>query len=314
MVTSHAMTIRLSALLAVTAFFASPALAKKPAPAPPAAAQDEAEPEADAEPEALPPGMTEGPAKVKLGSNAEIQIPEGTVHGDAATTRALLERSGNLTSGREVGMLINANGEGQVIFEFNAEGYVKDDDKDELDADKMLASLREGQDEANKELVRLGRSELELPRWEVKPLYDPTTHNLEWAPIVRNKASGHESVNYNIRLLGRRGVMEVTLLVSPDKLQAQLPWFRELLKNYTYVAGEDYASWRSGDKVAEYGLAALVGGGAVAAGFKLGIFAKFWKVIVGGIAALGAGLKRLFGGGKVSRPTESDDAAGPPVA
>jgi uncharacterized membrane-anchored protein len=299
-----------------------PAAAKTPtpkpaAPLPAAAAQapgadEESE---EAPPEKLPLGMTAGPAKVQLGSNAELQVPEGSIHGDAKNTKEMLERSGNLTSGQEVGMLLNGNGESEIIFEFDPSGYVKDDDKDELDADKMLKSLRENQEEANKELVRLGRSELELTRWQVTPHYDEATHNMEWAPVVRNKESGHESVNYNVRLLGRRGVMEVTLLVAPEKMEAQMPWFRDVLKNYKYVAGEDYAAWRKGDKVAEYGLAALVTGGAVAAGFKFGIFAKLWKFILAGLAALGAGLKRLFGGGaKVSSPTATagDDRAGPP--
>lgn len=304
------------AALALALLAAHPAAAKAPPPPTPAAAEEAGDDEVGLA-EKLPPGMTLGPAKVKLGNNAELQVPEGSIHGDARNTKKMLEESGNLTSGREVGMLLNADGEASIIFEFDPSGYVKDDDKDALDADKMLKSLRENQDEANKELVRLGRSELELTRWQVTPHYDQATHNMEWAPVVRNKANGHESVNYNVRLLGRRGVMEVTLLVAPDKMEGQMPWFRDVLKAYTYVAGEDYASWRAGDKVAEYGLAALVTGGAVAAGFKFGIFSKLWKFILAGLAAAAAGLKRLFGGGdKVSSPTASasDDRAGPPPA
>lgn len=270
---------------------AVPALAQAPAP----------EAEDEGAPEPLPPGMVEGPTKVRLGINAELFVIEGDVFGDAAVAKRLLEQGGNLISGREMGILLGR--EASVIFEFDEVGYVKDDDKDQLDADKMLETLREGQDRANEELKRLGRPELELPGWQVKPHYDEVTHNLEWAPLVRNKQTGKETVNYNVRILGRRGVTEATLLVSPDKFEAQLPWFRAALKGFSYVAGEDYASFRQGDRIAEYGLAALVTGGVVAVAAKSGLLARLWKFILVGLIALGTGIKRLFGGGETKAQT-----------
>jgi uncharacterized membrane-anchored protein len=310
-----------ASLLSTLAFAKPPR--PKPAPAAPSHAapkpDDEAapgdegtaagEPEEAAEP--LPPGMTAGPAQVKLGSNAGLAVPEGALFGDQAATKSMLEKSGNLTSGREVGMLL-ADDDVAVIFEFDPSGYVKDDDKDALDADKMLASLREGQDEANEELKKLGRPELEIARWQVKPHYEASSHNLEWGPVVKNKQNGHETVNYNVRLLGRRGVMEVTLLVSPEQLDAKLPWFRSTLKGFGYSQGEDYASFRQGDKVAEYGLAALVTGGAVAVAAKSGLLGKLWKVILAALAALGAGVKRMFSGKRA--PPAEPSSAEPPAA
>lgn len=282
-------------LIAVALLFSAPTFAEPPSPADPHEEEpvDEAPGDEVHKAEPLPKGMTSGPATVKVGEGASLAVPEGAIFGDAEATRSMLEKSGNLTSGREVGMLLSD--EAEVIFEFDPIGYVKDDDKDALDADKMLASLREGQEEANTQLKSLGRAELEIARWQVKPHYESTLHNLEWGPVVKNKQNGHETVNYNVRLLGRRGVMEVTLLVSPEKLDQQLPWFRSALTGFTFEKGEDYASFRSGDKVAEYGLAALVTGGAVAVAAKSGLLAKLWKLIVAGIAAGGLALKRLFG-------------------
>lgn len=284
---SSALWVALVVLASAAAFAAGPEKAKKPAPA---AAEGAAAPE---EEEKLPPGMQVGPAKVKLGSEGELQVAEGVIFGDAAATKALLEKSGNLTNGQELGVLLD--GDGATIFEFDPVGYVKDDDKDALDADKMLTSLKEGQEAANVELKRLGRPELEVTRWEVKPHYDLATHNLEWGPIVKDLTSGHESVNYNVRILGRKGVMEVTLIIAPEKLQAQLPAFRSALKGFTFVSGQDYGSWRQGDKVAAYGLAALVTGGVVAAAAKSGLLAKLWKPIGLGLAALVGAIKKLFG-------------------
>jgi uncharacterized membrane-anchored protein len=307
------MTRRLLVLLAAVSFIPSAALAKpskppagkpaaKPAPEAPAAADEEAAPEEERADEPLPPGVTQGPAKVKIGANAELQVPQGSLYGDAAYTKKWLEESGNLLTGREQGSLITQNA--TVIFEWEDSGYVKDDDKDKLDADAMLKSLREGQDEANEELKKLGRPELSIDRWQVKPHYDQASNNLEWGPVVKNKQNEHETVNYNVRVLGRRGTMAVTLLVDPSQLDTTLPWFRNAMKEFSFVKGEDYASWRDGDKVAEYGMAALITGGAVAVAAKSGLLAKLIKPILVGIAAMGAWLKNLFTG-KKKQPTSA---------
>jgi uncharacterized membrane-anchored protein len=282
------------------------ALAQKPAtPTPAEPAAEEVAPEGEGADEPLPPGMTEGPAKVKVGNNGDLQLPAGVIFGDAKVAKDILERSGNLTNGQEVGILLN--GESSVIFEFDPVGYVKDDDKEALDADKMLSSLRETQEEANAELKSRGLDELELTGWQVKPHYDQATHNLEWAPLVLNKKNNHQTVNYNVRILGRRGVMEVTLLVSPEKFDAELPKFRETLKGFSFTQGEDYMSWVKGDKVAEYGLAALVTGGAVAVAAKSGLLGKLLKPLLIGLAALGAAVKNLFTRKKKSSSVVDND-------
>lgn len=281
-----------AALTSVVVFAKPPAKPAAPPPPEQAEAADDADEGAD---EPLPEGMTYGPTKVQLGANAELNVPADTIFADAKATKQLLEKGGNIANGREVGSLLS--GSASTIFEFEDIGYVKDDDKDALDADKMLTALREGQEEANEELKRRGLPQLELTGWTVKPHYDEATHNLEWAPLVRNKDNGHETVNYNVKLLGRRGVMTVTLLVSPDKFDAAMPAFRESLTGFSFVKGEDYASWTKGDKVAEYGLAALVTGGVIAVAAKSGLLGKLIKPLLVALAAAGAWIKRLFSGG-----------------
>ena len=61
------------------------------------------------------------------------------------------------------------------------------------------------------------------------------THNLEWA--IRAESGDRPIINYNTRLLGRKGVMEVILIVKPDALAETLPTFKELLKDYSFKSG-----------------------------------------------------------------------------
>jgi uncharacterized membrane-anchored protein len=240
-----------------------------------------------------------GPAKANLEGMAQIDVPAGYSFLDGKSTRALMKAMGEPTSGHELGLLTATNEDWSVIFEFSDVGYVKDDEKDKLDADKLLESIKRGTAAANKEREAAGNPPLEIVGWEVPPKYDSNTHNLEWA--IRATSGDRPILNYNTRLLGRKGVMEVILIVEPDKLKETLPTFRNLLAGYSFQTGQTYAEYRKGDKVAKYGLAALVVGGAAVGAAKLGLFAwlavlfkKAWKLVVIAIAAVAAAIKNLF--------------------
>ena len=243
-----------------------------------------------------------GPARAELKDIAGVQVPEGFIFTGAKGTQHLLESMGNPASGNELGFLAPTSLVWFVVFEFSDVGYVKDDDKDKLDADKLLKSIKAGTEEANKYRKRMGAPALHITGWEVPPRYNEATHNLEWA--IRGESEGEQVVNYNTRLLGRKGVMEVSLVIDPEYLEATLPTYQVILNDYSYKSGERYAEYREGDKLAKYGLAALIAGGAAAVAVKTGLFAsivlffkKAWKLIVVGLVAVGAWLKRLIGGG-----------------
>jgi len=242
--------------------------------------------------------LLRGPAKAHLGNLAQIDVPPAYVFINGKDYQKLLKAEGEPVSGRELGCMAPTNEEWSVIFKFSDIGYVKDDDK-ELDADKLLDSIKRGTAAANEERKRQGNSPIEVIGWEVPPKYDATTHNLEWA--IRGSVDGQPLLNYNTRLLGRKGVMEVVLVTQPDELPKTLPTFRGLLANYSFETGQTYAEYRPGDKIAKYGLGALVLGGAAVGAAKLGAFAwlavflkKGFKLIVVAFVAVVAFFKKLF--------------------
>jgi uncharacterized membrane-anchored protein len=255
-----------------------------------------------AEPEKEKVPWQEGPGTAKLENTAVLKLPAGYRFVDGNITRRLLKASGEPVSGEELGLVKPDEGKWSVFFDFSPDGYVKDDDKDKLDADKLLRVIKKGNDRGNQERQKMGYPPLNITGWEQKPAYDSATHNLEWA--IRAESEGRPILNYNTRLLGRRGVMQVVLVCQPDELSTILPTFKDLLTGFSYVQGESYAEYRPGDKMAKYGLAALVTGGAVAVAAKTGLlaslillFKKGWKAIVLGVAALLTAIKKLFSRG-----------------
>ena len=225
-----------------------------------------------------------GPGEARLGSVARLTVPAGYVFLDASNTRLFLKSRGEPVSGREVGFLTTTNQLWSVFFIFDEGGYVKDDEQDKLDAAKLLESIQQGVAKANQERQRKGAPTVEVTGWELPPKYDAAKHTLEWA--IRGVCQGQPMVNYNARLLGRRGAMEAVLVVAPNRLQETLPVFRKVLGGCVYRAGQTYGEYEPGDRVAKYGLGALVVGGAALGTEKLGWPA--WALILAGCAAVAA--------------------------
>jgi uncharacterized membrane-anchored protein len=135
--------------------------------------------------------------------------------------------------------------------------------------------------------------------WHTAPFYNKDTNNLEWC--IKGESQGRTIINYNTRILGRGGVMSANLLVGPDGLDASLPVVKKVLAGYAFTQGKRYGEWKSGDKIAKFGLSALVVGGAVGVAAKMGLIAKIaaslgklWKAIIIGLIAMGAAIKKLF--------------------
>jgi uncharacterized membrane-anchored protein len=266
------------------------------APTPPAAG--------DAKPSGIE--WHHGPYNAALGSIAQIQVPAGYMFTDGAGTRRLMELTHNPSSDSELGTVVSEDKTGPnsgwfLLFEFNEIGYVSDSDKS-LDADKLLASMQKGDESANEVRKEKGWSAFHLVGWKKPPFYDATTHNLTWATVGRSDDPKEgDTINYSTRILGRRGAMSVDLVVDPTEMDAAIPAAEGLLRNFSFQQGSRYAEFVKGDKVATYGLAALIAGGAAAAVVKTGLLTKllaalaaFWKVIAVGLAALGASIKRFF--------------------
>lgn len=241
-----------------------------------------------------------------LSDKAEVVIPQGYRFTNGSGTQRMMELSENLSTGREVGMLTTEGLGPWIIFEFADTGYVKDDEKDQINADDMLKKLRAEEKSSNKYRRENGMPELEILGWAVPPRYNEKTHNLEWATHLKSLDNGDISVNYNTRLLGRQGVMEVTLVCKPSIMDQMIAEQEKILAGFDYIQGERYAEFREGDKVAKYGLTALIAGTGAFAAVKTGLFGKLGVLlaklgkaaillVLGVIAAVKSFFGKLFG-------------------
>ncbi|PZP93812.1 MAG: DUF2167 domain-containing protein [Variovorax paradoxus] len=251
-----------------------------------------------------------GPAAIALRNQAHLQLPAGYLWIPQPAAGQLMQAMGNRTDDSLIGTIYPA-GEGEwfVVVKFVNEGYIKDDDAKDWNADELLTSLREGTEAANEERAKRGIAAIEVVGWAQKPQYDQAAHRLAWSALTRDKGDtgGEQGVNYNTYALGREGYISLNMVTAANALEKHKPEAMTLLGALQYDEGKRYADFNSStDKVAAYGLTALVAG---AAAKKLGLLAviaaflaKFAKVaVVAGGAAIW-GFAKLFGKKKPEAP------------
>lgn len=212
--------------------------------------------------------------------NAEITVGENQVYLNGTDTSRLMASYGNLPTTYN-GSLVELNEYYNIVFEFENIGYVKDDE--ELDADKILKALKEADTAANEARKAQGLSTLHTVGWEIPPYYNQDTNNLEFALRFRDE-TGETFVNHTVKILGRKGSMNVVLICDSEDLSSLRPMLEKSLASFQYTSGNKYSEYQEGDKIAEYGLTGLIAGGALFAAAKWG--GKLWKLIIVGAIAV----------------------------
>jgi uncharacterized membrane-anchored protein len=243
-----------------------------------------------------------GPQIEKISNKATIKTKAGLYFLDEENSKKFLEITGNIP---ELGnFIIYSEKDWWADFSFSGTGYVQDNE--DIDASALLRTLKNNDIAQNKERERLGLPPMYTEDWYSPPHYDGITNQLEWGLKIRQ--NGNIIINYTTRLLGRTGVMSATLVSTPEKLDADVKDFKSALVGFDFDTGEKYAEFKPGDHVAEFGLGALIAGGAAAIAAKKGFWAvlagflavawKFvlagWKIVAIGVVALFSWIASLF--------------------
>jgi len=236
-------------------------------------------------------------------ANATLQVSDAFYYLNAADAeKVLVDLWGNPPGQPTLGMLFPAgksplDGDAwAVTIEYEEDGYVTDEDADKIDYQDMLKQMKKDTQEASKQRVEIGYESVELVGWAATPFYDNQEKKLHWAKEIKFGDSDYHTLNYNIRVLGRKGVLLLNFIASIE----QLPEIEQNLPSVLALAefdqGSTYADFDPDvDQVAAYGIGALVAGKVLA---KTGFFAialvflkKFGVFILLGLGAI---VKALF--------------------
>lgn len=243
--------------------------------------------------------------EIKLPGNvATLNVPESFYYlnpKDAATI--LTKVWGNPPGQKTLGMLFPSGltpfdpESYGVTIEYEADGYVSDDDAEDIDYDELLQKMKDGTKKASKQRVKQGYQAIELVGWAARPYYDKASHKLHWAKEIKFGNDAKHTLNYNIRILGRKGVLVLNFIAGMDQKQMIDSQLDNVLAIANFDTGSKYEDFNPDmDTVAAYGLGALIAGKvALKSGFLVAalLFLKKFAVII--LVAIGAFFKKFFG-------------------
>jgi uncharacterized membrane-anchored protein len=257
--------------------------------------------------------------KISLGDNlATLDLSDKFRYVDPAGTETLLTGIWGNPPSREksLGMIVPAGFtpfDSQawcVVIRYQNDGYVKDNDAEKINYTKLLKQMQESVREGSKQRLKDGYPSIELIGWATPPRYDQQTHKFYWAKELKfGDTPDEHTLNYNLRILGRRGILELNAVSGMSQFSQIEKATPDILAMVNFNSGNRYADYTPGtDKIATYGLAALVAGGIAAkAGFFKGLLVAILalkKFLIIGVIAVVAFLKKIFG-------RKSETAAGP---
>jgi uncharacterized membrane-anchored protein len=245
---------------------------------------------------------------IALSNNvAQLVIPKGFKFIDAKQSQFILESLWkNLPNPDVLGMIVqdsfhvnNFNADWAFMVSYDEMGYVKDNDADKINYDELLVDLKKGNEESNTERKRLGYDQMWLLGWASNPYYDKQNKVLHWAKKYSVEAAEDTTLNYDVRVLGRKGVLSLNAVGTISQLAEVKKNIPAVLQMAQFNKGYKYEEFDSGvDKVAAGTIGGLVAGKVLA---KVGFFAiilKSWKLIALAIAGGFAAFKRFFTGRK----------------
>ena len=283
-----------------------------------AAAQDAAPQQDDAQAIAAAQAQAEKLVASLHWKEGEIAVPSAEAHfrlGDAfhyleaSDARKVLEELwSNPPDDTVLGMVVpKAHGllddnSWAVVVTYSDEGYVSDEDATSIDYADLLKDMQDDTRDANAERKDAGYGTVELLGWATAPRYDAVTKKLYWAKDLKFSDAEGRTLNYDIRVLGRRGYLSLNAIAGMESLPEVQGGMQQLLPMVEFDQGARYADFDGkNDKIAAYGLAALIGGGVAA---KAGLFGKLGLVLLGlkkalipiglGLVAFGKKIAGLF--------------------
>lgn len=206
---------------------------------------------------------------------------------------------------QSLGMLIPAN---ESIFNdssfvinitYSEDGYIDDSDAKDIDYDDLLDEMQSDTEASNEFRLENGYPTIKLVGWAADPYYDSANKKLHWAKELNFDESSENTLNYNIRILGRRGYLQLNAIGEMYVLGDVNNNIEPILSSVNFNEGHRYGDFNPDmDQVAAYGIGGLIAGKVLAKTGLLatiGIFlAKAWKLILVALVAFGGAIGKFF--------------------
>ena len=246
---------------------------------------------------------------------AKLTVPDGFRYLDKKQSVFILtDLWGNPADSSVLGMLIPSSRSimdeksWAFIINYDDMGYVKDNDAGDINYNDLLKEMQAENETANPERVKQGFQTTTLVGWASTPYYDQKLKTLHWAKEIKFGDASTNTLNYNLRILGRKGVYNLNAVASMSELPEVKLNIDKIIRCVEFTEGYAYSDFNSSiDNISTWSIGGLVAGKVLA---KVGFFAllaKFGKIIIFAIIAAFGGIWKLFKGSKNESTNENGE-------
>ena len=210
------------------------------------------------------------------GGQAGLEVPAGFYYLDPRDAETVLVDIWGNPNGDSLGMIFPS---GITPFDYESwgatltwdeSGYVSDEGAEEIDYDDLLKQMQRDSRDSNSWRRENGYPEVEIVGWAADPHYDQTERKLHWAQELDFLDSEVNTLNYYLRALGRKGVLELNFIADINQLNQVSRAIPEVSAMVKFNEGSRYEDFIPGvDTIAAVGIGGLIAGKVVA---KTGLF------------------------------------------
>jgi uncharacterized membrane-anchored protein len=243
-----------------------------------------------------------------------VSLPPGFISVNGQDARTFEEIAQGHPDNDTESVLVDKD-DNEVVFQYFPSGYITIDDWQDLDPKTLIRTISENTEASNAQRREKGVPELHVIGWVQEPSFDRTTKTVFWA--LNAKSSDGTGVENSVALrLGRSGYEKLIWVTEPANFKPNGGVLDIMLRAHSFDPGQRYDDHVEGDKLAGYGIAALVGAVAGAKLVKIGAFAaillfakKLWFLAFAALAVFYRKIKALFRP-RTSPPFPPSDASG----
>lgn len=243
--------------------------------------------------------------KVFLGYDtiATLSVPKGYKYLDSISSSFVMTELWGNSPAPTYGLLfpdsvdpLSQNFTFAIDITYNDDGYIDDENSDDIDSDALFEHMIEDADIVNQMREKQGYPRLELIDWASKPFYNKVEHKLHWAKEYKVDQDSIHTLNYNIRILGRYGYLNLNVIGNIDVLPLVQSNLNEFLDGINFNQGYRYEDFDpKTDSKSEFSIEELILGKKYPSLNLLSIFRKtpgivFFILLVLAIAIV----KRFF--------------------
>ncbi|KNY29422.1 DUF2167 domain-containing protein [Pseudobacteroides cellulosolvens] len=156
----------------------------------------------------------------------------------------------------------NATSNGYVNFSYDKVGYILDDTSSIRDEKLLLDEIIKSNEKFNEERIKKNIPPLYIVDWDEKPHYEKNLNTLVWSYLCQtDKDTNDRFINYDFRILGRFGYMNVKLVCSVEEKEWAKTMLNKIINGFEYRPGKKYSDYnKSQDKVSNLKLGSLITG------------------------------------------------------